>query len=159
MSMTHKELLAELKDFAATAATAHALMARIANRLHENMTRHNWVGFYVVDPTDAGFLLIGPYAGSFTPHARISMQTGLCGAAASSGQVLVVQDVTKDPRYLAGSPLVKSEIVVPIFVNKKLAAEMDIDSYFAETFVQSEREFVEACAQLVAKYMEDRGPA
>ena len=128
-------------------------MQRVADRLHEKLTRYNWAGFYLVDPADPGFLIVGPYAGSFTPNARIPLKTGLCGAAASSGQVIVVQDVSKDPRYLAGSSLVKSEIVVPIFVNKKLAAELDIESYFADTFNKSEQEFIEACAVVVANYL------
>jgi len=93
-------------------------MEQVAKRLHENMARYNWVGFYLVDPADAGYLIVGPYAGSFTPNARIPLSKGLCGAAASSGQVVVVQDVSKDPRYLAGSSLVKSEIVVPIYAKE-----------------------------------------
>jgi GAF domain len=66
--------------------------------------------------------------GSVAPNERIRLTVGLCGLAATSEQVVVVQDVSKDPRYLAGSPMVKSEIVVPIFVGKKLAAELDIES-------------------------------
>ena len=128
-------------------------MERMAKRLHEKMTRYNWTGFYFVDPADPGYLIVGPYAGSFTPNARIPLKTGLCGAAASSGQVVVVQDVSKDPRYLAGSSLVKSEIVVPIYGNKKLAAELDINSYFAETFTRTEQQFVEACANVIANYL------
>ncbi|MGB7436999.1 MAG: GAF domain-containing protein [Candidatus Acidiferrum sp.] len=65
----------------------------------------------------------------------------------------MVQDVAKDPRYLSGSSLVKSEIVVPIFVNKKLAAELDIESYFADTFTKQEEQFVEGCANLVGNYL------
>jgi L-methionine (R)-S-oxide reductase len=153
MTPTHKELLREFQEFSASAPTAKALMERIAQRLHEKMAHYNWVGFYLVDPADGGVLLVGPYVGSFVPHARIPLRTGLCGAAASSGQVVVVHDVSKDPRYLAGSPLVKSEIVVPIFVNKKLAAELDIDSYFASTFNKTEQNFVEACAAALANYL------
>ena len=128
-------------------------MELIAKRLHEKVTRYNWTGFYLIDPADPGYLIVGPYAGSFTPNARIPLTTGLCGAAATSGQVVVVQDVSKDPRYLAGSSLVKSEIVVPILVNKQLAAELDIESYFAGTFTNSEQEFVEACANILANYL------
>ena len=154
MTPVHRELLREFQDFAVAAAPAKAVMERIAQRLHEKMTAYNWVGFYLADPGDPGILLVGPYAGSFTPHSRIPLNAGLCGAAASSGQVVVVQDVTKDPRYLAGSPLVKSEIVVPILVKGKLTAELDIDSYFANTFTPAEQEFVEACAGIVRKYLE-----
>ncbi len=153
MTPAHKELLLELQSFAPTAPTAEALMERIAKRLHEKMTRYNWTGFYLVDAADSNYLIVGPYAGSFTPNVRIPLDTGLCGAAATSGKVVVVQDVTKDPRYLAGSNLVKSEIVVPIFVNKKLAGELDIESYFADTFTKPEQEFVEACANVIADYL------
>jgi len=152
MTPAHKELLLELQSFAPTAATVESLMERIAKRLHEKMTRYNWTGFYLVDPADANYLLVGPYAGSFSPNVRIPLDRGLCGAAASSGQVVVVQDVSKDPRYLAGSNLVKSEIVVPIYTKKKLVAELDIESYFADTFTRSEQEFAEACAGVVADY-------
>lgn len=153
MALTPKELLQELQRYAAAAPTAKAVMEQIAKRLHENMARYNWVGFYLVDPVDAGYLIVGPYAGSFTPNARIPLSRGLCGAAASSGQVVVVQDVSKDPRYLAGSSLVKSEIVVPIYVKKKLVAELDIESYFTDTFGKSDQEFIEGCARVMADYL------
>jgi L-methionine (R)-S-oxide reductase len=149
----HKELLQGFREFALTAPTANALMERVAQKLHATMTKYNWVGFYLADPSDPGILLVGPFSGSFTPHARIPLNTGLCGAAASSGQMVVVNDVSKDPRYLAGSALVKSEIVVPIFVKKKLAAELDIDSYFVNTFTPSELDFVQSCARIVAAYL------
>jgi putative methionine-R-sulfoxide reductase with GAF domain len=128
-------------------------MEHIAKTLHEKMTRYNWVGFYLIDPTDSSYLVVGPYSGSFTPNARIPLNSGLCGAVATAGQMLVVQDVTKDPRYLAGSSMVKSEIVVPLFVNKKLEAELDIESYFPDTFTPAEQEFVEACANIVTRYL------
>jgi L-methionine (R)-S-oxide reductase len=153
LALTPKELLQEFQRYAASAPTAQAVMEQISKRLHENMARYNWVGFYLVDPADAGYLIVGPFAGSFTPNARIPLNRGLCGAAASSGQVVVVQDVSKDPRYLAGSNLVKSEIVVPIYVKKKLAAELDIESYFADTFGKSDQGFIEGCAQVLAGYL------
>jgi len=154
MTPEQRELLEEFRSYAVTAPTAESVMERTAKRLHERMTRYNWAGFYLVDPADAGYLIVGPFAGSFTPNARIPLNTGLCGAAATSGQVVVVQDVSTDPRYLAGSPLVKSEIVVPIHAKKKLAGELDIESYFTDTFTKSEQEFVEACANVVASYLE-----
>ena len=156
MLPAHEAVLSELKEFARSAPTATAVMERISHRLHEKMTRYNWVGFYLVSSADPNVLLVGPFAGSFTPNARIPLDTGLCGAAATSGQTVVVHDVSKDPRYLAGSAMVKCEIVVPIFVKNKLAAELDIESYFLDTFTRPEQDFVEACASLVGKYMGNR---
>lgn len=154
MLPTHRELLDEFAKFARDSASAQTLMERIAARIHEKMTRYNWAGFYLVDPADAGFLIVGPYAGSFTPNARIPLTKGLCGLAATNGQTIVVQDVSTDARYLAGSALVKSEIVVPIFAHKKLAAELDIESYFPNTFITQEQAFVEATALLIGRYLE-----
>jgi L-methionine (R)-S-oxide reductase len=154
MPSVHDELLQEFRSYAKSAASAQALMEHIAIHLHEKMTRYNWTGFYLVDPGDSNFLRVGPFAGSFTPNARIPLEKGLCGAAAKSGQVVVVQDVSKDPRYLAGeTSLVKSEIVVPIFAHEELAAELDIESYFADTFTKPEQTFVESCAAIVADYL------
>ena len=159
MLPAHKEHLLQCQGFARTATSAKSLMEHIAQRLHEKMTRYNWVGFYLVDPADPGILLVGPFVGSFTPNARIPLDTGLCGAAATTRQTVVVDDVSKDRRYLSGSPMVNSEIVVPIFVKNKLAAELDIESYFASTFDKPERNFVEACAAVVGEYLGKGSPA
>jgi len=158
MLPVHEELLQEFKNFAGTASTGQAVMELIAKRLHEKMMRYNWIGFYLVDPADANVLVVGPFVGSFTPNARIPLNVGLCGAAASSGHTIVVQDVTKDPRYLAGSNLVKCEIVVPIFVEGRLAAELDVESYFTGAFTPVEQEFIEACAGIVAGSMRKKSP-
>lgn len=150
----HDELLQEFQTFAKTAPTARAVMEHIAQNLHEKMTRYNWVGFYLVDPADPNVLLVGPFVGSFTPHARIPLSSGLCGAAARTGETVLVHDVSKEPNYLAGSPMVKCEIVVPIFDakagKKKLIAELDIESYFTGAFTPADRAFVEACSRVVA---------
>jgi putative methionine-R-sulfoxide reductase with GAF domain len=156
MLPVHRELLAEFETFARESVSAQVLMERIAARIHEKMTRYNWAGFYLVDPADPGFLIVGPYAGSFTPNVRIPLNKGLCGLAATNKQTVVVQDVSTDPRYLAGSALVKSEIVVPILAHKKLAAELDIESYFPATFTSPEQAFVEATANLVGRYLETK---
>jgi GAF domain-containing protein len=94
----------------------------------------------------------GSFVRQFTPNARIPLNRGICGAAAKIGQVVVVDDVQKDARYLSGSTMVKSEIVVPIIVNK-LVAELDIESDFPSTFNQSEQQFVVACAAVVGRHL------
>ena len=153
MTPAQKELLKELQDFAASAPTSQALMERVAKRLHEKMARYNWVGFYLVDPADPNYLVVGPFTGSFTPNARFPLNVGLCGSAATSGKVVVVQDVSTDPRYLAGSSLVKSEIVVPVFVHGKVAGELDIDSHFHAAFGPDDRKLCEHAAALLGTFM------
>lgn len=154
--MLHPELVQQFQSLARTASNAESLMQAAAKCLHETLSRYNWVGFYLVDPADANVLIVGPFVGSFTPNVRIPLDTGLCGAAARTGKTVVVDDVSKDPRYLAGSSMVKSEIVVPIFARKKFAAELDIESYFPSTFTTGEQEFIEACAGVVGQFLTTR---
>jgi L-methionine (R)-S-oxide reductase len=154
---THTKLLQEIEALAAAAPDAETLMQRISDRIHSVMTRYNWVGFYLVDKAEPQVLVLGPFVGSFSPVPRIPFEQGLCGAAAAGGKTLVVNNVTGDHRYLAGSELVKSEIVVPIFVAGKVVAEIDVESYFTDSFSpEADRNFVEACAGVVAKYLEKR---
>jgi L-methionine (R)-S-oxide reductase len=153
---THDDLLREVQDLATFSPDPKTLMQRIADRLHAILPRYNNVIFRVVEDSQPGVLLLGPYTGSFKPHPQIPMGQGLSGTAASEGKTIVVDNVAADSRYLAGSFMVKSEIVVPIFVGGRLAGEMDVQSYFVDTFKTShDRQFVESCAGLVAKHMEE----
>ncbi len=155
----YEELLEEFEAYGRSADGAKSvmLMQHIAEHLHEGMTRYNWVGFYLMEAPTFEVLVLGPYVGSFMPTLRIPLDKGLCGAAATSGETVVVNDVAADPRYL-GSDLVKSNMVVPIFVTKsgakkRVAAELCIESYFADTFNTSEQKFIESCAALVGRCM------
>jgi L-methionine (R)-S-oxide reductase len=151
----HKELLKEFGYLAQSARTVDALMEEIVQRLHDTMTRYNWVGFYLLDKARPGSLILGPHVGSFEPHENVSLDKGLCGAAASRKKTVVVNNSADDPLYKAGSTLVKSEIVVPVLSTAgALYGEIDINSYFANTFTMEEQQFVEACAVLVGSYMD-----
>ena len=154
----YDELLKECEAYAGSADGIKPLMQRVAQLLHEGMARYNWVGFYLMELSPSKALVLGPYAGSFVPTQRIPLDKGLCGAAATSGKTVVVNDVGVDPRYL-GSDIVKSNIVVPIFVKKQVVAELDVESYFADTFTTPEQNFIESCAALVGRRMEKEGPA
>jgi L-methionine (R)-S-oxide reductase len=134
------------------------LMSEVVKLLHDRMLKYNWVGFYMLEekPVNAQppMLVLGPFQGAMTPHTRIPLNQGICGAAASSGKTVVVDDVSKDKRYLACSIETKSEIVVPIFVHGKVVGELDIDSHFPAAFGDQDRRLVEHCASLVGKQLE-----
>jgi len=151
----HEELLRDIERLASSATNLEMLMQRIADRVHATMLRYNGVSFRFVDQAEPGVLVLGPYSGSFTPQPRLPFGQGLGGAAAAEGKTIVVDNVVNDTRYVPGSSMVKSEIVIPIFARGKLVAELDIQSYFTDTFKDPvDREFVESCAKVVAKYAE-----
>ena len=160
MSMTSnttqiEEVRKELPRLSSEARSADQLMEDITRLLFDKMLKYNWVGFYMLEPgAEPPMLVLGHFQGAMTPHTRIPLNQGICGAAASSGKTVIVDDVRSDPRYLACSVETKSEIVVPVFVREQVAGELDIDSHFPAAFGLEDRELVEYCAQLVGKRLE-----
>jgi len=155
---TKEDLARELDQLAAAAPSSQDLMTLIVGRLKERVPHYDWVGFYLVEtgklPGEPDTLVLGPYVGAPTPHTRIPLDQGICGAAASSGHTIVIDDVHSDPRYLACSLETKSEIVVPIRVRGKIVGELDIDSHTPAAFTADDRRLVEHCAALVGRYLE-----
>jgi L-methionine (R)-S-oxide reductase len=152
------DVLRELDEAACDTHSSDELMKLICERLHERLLKFNWVGFYMIQD-DAGerVLQLGPFVGSMTPHTRIRLNQGICGAAVSTGKTIVVDDVNQDPRYLACSIETKSEIVAPIFVHGRVVGELDIDSHFPAAFTAEDRALVEHCARLVGRSLENQG--
>ena len=112
--LTHEQLLSELEAEARFAPSAEELMLQVVRRLRDNLPAYNWVGFYMIEetPGEEPMLVLGPFVGADTPHKRIPLNQGICGAAASTGETVIVDDVNSDPRYLACSIETRSEIVV-----------------------------------------------
>jgi GAF domain-containing protein len=147
-----EEVRKEVDRLNSEASTADGLMDGLTRLLHERMLKYNWVGFYMLEAgTEPPVLVLGHFQGAMTPHTRIPLNQGICGAAASSGKTVVVDDVKSDRRYLACSVETKSEIVVPVFVRGQVVGELDIDSHFTAAFGFEDRELVEYCAQVVGK--------
>ena len=149
------ELRSEITVLADSSSTPQDLMRSMVKLLHDKMLKYNWVGFYMLEPgAQPPILVLGAFEGAMTPHTRIPLNQGICGAAASSGQTVVVDDVAKDSRYLACSLETKSEIVVPVFAHGKVVGELDIDSHFPAAFSSDHQDLVQHCAMLVGKKLE-----
>jgi len=150
-----EEVRNEITVLAETSASTKDLMQGACKLLHERMLKYNWVGFYMLEPgAHPPVLVLQAFVGAMTPHTRIPLNQGICGAAASSGKTIVVDDVSKDPRYLACSLETKSEIVVPIFIKGQVAGELDIDSHFSAAFGDEDKKLVQYCAEVVGKKLE-----
>jgi L-methionine (R)-S-oxide reductase len=149
-----KDLIPQLDILAARSETAEDLMMEIVALMHQSLLKYNWVGFYMIDPKDKNTLELGPFKGSMTPHTRIPLHQGICGAAASAGKTVIVDDVNADPRYLACSSETKSEIVVPIFVRGEVKGELDVDSHFPAAFAAEDRDMCEHAAKLLGRWLE-----
>jgi len=150
-----EEVRHEITRLADASVNAQQLMEKMVKLLHDRMLKYNWVGFYMLEPgAQPPVLVLGAFEGAMTPHTRIPLNQGICGAAASTGQTVVVDDVSRDPRYLACSLETKSEIVVPIFAHGRVMGELDIDSHFPAAFTPEHKDLVQHCAMLVGKKLE-----
>jgi L-methionine (R)-S-oxide reductase len=133
-------------DVAAATAAVTAMEGAVA-ALKQGIPYYSWVGIYLVDGDE---LALGPFLGKPSPHTRIPLGRGICGAAATEKRTIAVDDVNSDPRYLACSIETKSEIVVPIMQGTEVLGEIDIDSDRPAAFGPADRRLLEAVAALLA---------
>lgn len=113
---------------------------------------YNWTGFYMLRE---GILEVGPYIGPETPHTKIELNSGICGAAASRKETVLVDDVNADPRFLACSITTKSEIVVPLMDGDNCLGEIDIDSNQPAFFTEDDKLMLEKIAEIVVKRLKE----
>ena len=140
-------LLKLIQGLAAGAVNSHALLAETVALLQRERPHYNWVGVYLLEGNE---LVLGPFVGKPTLHTRIPLNKGICGAAASTGQTVIVDDVHADPRYLACSLETRSEIVVPIVRAGRVLGEIDIDSDQPAAFTDDDRTLLEGVAEILA---------
>jgi len=105
-----------------------ARMATVSCLLSEAFESYFWTGFYVVDPAKTDELVVGPYQGTLG-CLRIPFSRGVCGAAAKTGEVQIVEDVHAFPGHISCDARSRSEIVVPVYgPDGSLFAVFDVDS-------------------------------
>ncbi|MGA2768219.1 MAG: GAF domain-containing protein [Candidatus Bathyarchaeia archaeon] len=125
----------------------------VCRLLRDNVSYYNWVGFYIVDRKRQKELVLGPFEGEPTEHARIPFGRGICGQAAERRKTFLVQDVSKETNYLSCSANVKSEIVVPIFKNEEVVGELDIDSHALSPFTKEDETFLKKIGEMASKIL------
>jgi GAF domain-containing protein len=128
-----------------------AKLRQICELLASEVAYFDWVGFYITDPENPRELVLGPYVGAPTEHVRIEFGRGICGRAADSRRMFIVQDVSKETNYLACSPDVKAEIVLPIFRGGDVWGELDIDSHTASPFSSEDGDYLGRICVVVAE--------
>ncbi|KUM21744.1 histidine kinase [Flavobacterium psychrophilum] len=124
-------------------------LLKVCQLLEANITYYTWVGFYFAN-NETKTLHLGPYVGAETDHTVIPFGKGICGQVAVSNENFVVPDVAAQDNYIACSFTVKSEIVVPLFVNEKNIGQIDIDSNVLDPFTSADEEFLEFVNKQVA---------
>jgi L-methionine (R)-S-oxide reductase len=150
--MDRETLLIAIRSAIAAAPNGDSAMRQAVRLLKDAMPQYTWVGIYLIDGDE---LVLGPFLGKPSPHTRIPLGRGICGAAATEKATIIVDDVNADPRYLACSLETKSEIVVPIMNGPEVLGEIDIDSDRPAAFGAGDRALLEQVASLLAEALSD----
>ena len=114
---------------------------------------YDWVGVYLLEG-DVLTLQDDHYLGQPTVHTRIPLGSGICGASATDGETLVIDDVHEDSRYIACSLSVRSEIVVPIMAGERVVGVLDLDSDTPAAFDEADQRELGRVAGALARAWE-----
>jgi GAF domain-containing protein len=148
MEAHRQKLIDDVRQAVADKSTETDILQAAVELIDAFSDNFDWTGFYMLKD---GVLKVGPYIGPPTPHTVIELNAGLCGAAASQRESIVVDDVNADPRFLACSVTTRSEIVVPLLDGDTVLGEIDIDSNEPGHFTEQDRIMLEAVAQVVVE--------
>ena len=149
--MTFQELKPKVTEIISNnTQTRDEKLLAICQLLNTNIDYYNWVGFYFANH-DTKTLHLGPYVGAETDHTVIPFGKGICGQVAVSNDNFVVPDVAAQDNYIACSFTVKSEIVVPLFVNGQNIGQIDIDSHVIDPFTEEDERFLEFVNEEISK--------
>ncbi len=121
----------------------------ICDYLENQITYYDWVGFYFKNG-DKEELKLAEFTGEPTDHTIIPFGKGICGQVAVSNENFVVQDVSEQDNYISCGWKVKSEIVIPIFVEGENVGQIDIDSHTANPFTPEDETLLEYVCQKVS---------
>lgn len=149
ITMTFDTLKPKIKEIINSNKTRDEKLLNICQLLNNEISYYNWVGFYFANH-ESKTLHLGPYVGAETDHTVIPFGKGICGQVAESNQNFVVPDVAAQDNYIACSFTVKSEIVVPLFVNGINIGQIDIDSHEIDPFTEADERFLEFVNQEIA---------
>jgi GAF domain-containing protein len=152
---THEPVLSEIHRYADHEDDLTAVLATIAAVLKSQRPYYAWVGFYMFG-RDPQQMILGPYQGHPTCTTRIPISAGMCGLAARERQTIILPDVRSDPRYIACSPTVRSEIVVPLLDGDHTLGVLDVDSDDLDSFGPEDQALLEAVAGYVVEKCRQR---
>ncbi len=126
------DICQRLDTLASSGAKFDIVLGSAVEYLHHAHPDFHWTGVYELFPDNV--LRLGPFIGAPTDHVFISVGKGVCGSAVAEGRDKNVPDVSKEPNYLACSSATRSELVVLIRDERKIFAQIDIDSHEVDAF-------------------------
>ncbi|HTV89164.1 MAG TPA: GAF domain-containing protein [Stellaceae bacterium] len=145
------------KQLAALIAGETDLVANASNMaalVYHGLTDLNWAGFYFARGDE---LVLGPFQGK-PACVRIAWGAGVCGTAAAAGRAIVVPDVDAFPGHIACDAASRSELVVPLVAEDRVAGVFDLDSPRMARFDEADRAGIEHLVAIFLAHHRDWRP-
>jgi L-methionine (R)-S-oxide reductase len=143
------DVLSRLRDLA-TAHIERPIKARQAAELVREARSYRWVGLYDVSSSEITAIA---WTGTAAPtYPRFPVTQGLSGAAVATRHPVIVQDVTKDARYLTAFGSTRSEAIFPVAVseNGRIVGTIDVETDRVNAFGAEDEAFLLRCARILA---------
>ncbi len=135
----YQQLLAQTDAVIGDEIDVIANMANVSALLFESLSDVSWVGFYRMINNE---LVLGPFQGKVA-CIRITVGKGVCGTAVSEEKTQRIADVHEFSGHIACDAASNSEIVIPLFINDKVVAVLDIDSTSFDRFDEQDQKGLE----------------
>ncbi|WP_419469273.1 GAF domain-containing protein [Candidatus Arcticimaribacter forsetii] len=149
----HKEILSSVATIISVDSNClETKLTQICALLKQEIKTYDWVGFYFAKQ-NTKTLHLKAFSGIPTDHTVIPFGKGICGQVAISNKNFVVDDVHAQDNYISCNIDVKSEIVIPLFLNNENIGQIDIDSNTINAFNESDVILLEKINEKISNYM------
>jgi phosphoserine phosphatase RsbU/P len=135
-----ESLLLDVADVLATSLDLDTTVRRVAEVVRKVIDYEIFAIMLLNEKTqELRFRFQVGYPPEFAERSRIKVGEGVTGQAAQLRQAVLIDDVTKDPRYIEAVPNVHSELAIPLITKNRVIGVIDIEArepgYFTEEHV------------------------
>lgn len=135
----YKSLVKQVKSLLSKDDKTISNVSNFVAALYQSFEKVSWAGFYYLEGEN---LYLGPFQGKIA-CTNIKLGKGVCGTSAKVKKTVIVADVNKFPGHIFCDADSKSEIVVPVFKDKKLYGVLDLDSTKFSAFDNIDKKYLE----------------
>ena len=133
------ELLRRVAELIKRAVDYEVFAILLLNEKAQELT----IRFHIGHPQDA------------VRRLRIKVGEGVVGRVAAAGRSMLVNDVRRDPAYIASLPAIRSELAVPLIAKGKVIGVIDLESPFSDFFTERHQSLLELLAGRIATAIEN----
>lgn len=144
--MSYSLIKKQISSLTETTKNLISDLSNISALLFDSLKDVSWVGFYIYSN---GKLLLGPFCGK-PACTEIEVGRGVCGTSFQKKETIIVKNVHEFPGHIACDSASNSEIVVPIFLENKIVAVLDIDSTSLNRFIDEDKNGLEEISRVIS---------